>query len=512
MKARKCPRVLSLILSAVFLFSGCTAAPAVPPAASSSRPAASSSESAASAGSSAESSSGNSSGSSSESSHEAVSSSAVSSANAAFRPASSQAAASTAPQPKKTLQGTITALTSDAVTVTASGASYRFARSDRLVDPAGASLRTGRQITVTYRGTLKASSGLQQVEVLRFLVTPDPAPSVPNTAESLLKTLSLEEKVAQMFIVRCPQTGAADTIAQNQFGGYVLFGRDFKNKTKAQAVADIKSYQKAAKVPLLIAVDEEGGTVNRVSLYKAFRDTPFLSPQELFAKGGLPLIKEDTREKSTLLRSLGINLNLAPVCDVSTNPDDYIYRRTFGQGAAQTAEYIKTVVSAMRENKMGAALKHFPGYGSNADTHTGIAVDDRPLSQFRQSDFLPFQSGINAGAGVVLVSHNIVTAIEPGRPASLSAAAHRLLREELGFEGLIMTDDLSMGAIRDYTGGEEAAVLAVLAGNDLLCCTDYKTQYAAVLKAVKSGRISEARIDESALRILRYKFSAGLIA
>lgn len=338
-----------------------------------------------------------------------------------------------------------------------------------------------------------------------------PTASALNTAEGLLKTLSLEEKVAQMFIVRCPQKDAANTIAQYQFGGYILFARDFKNKTKAQATADIKSYQQAAKVPMLIAVDEEGGKVNRVSLYKAFRDTPFLSPQELYAEGGLPRVKEDTVEKCALLRSLGINLNLAPVCDVSTNPVDYIYSRTFGQDAPQTAEYIKTVVSTMRANKMGSALKHFPGYGNNVDTHKGIATDDRPLSKFRESDFLPFKSGIDAGAGVVLVSHNIVTAIDPNRPASLSSAAHRILRDELGFQGLIMTDDLSMGAIRDYTGGEEAAVMAVQAGNDLICCTDYKTQYAAVLKAVRDGRISEARINESALRILRYKFSAGLM-
>lgn len=337
-------------------------------------------------------------------------------------------------------------------------------------------------------------------------------PSNPKTAEELLKTLTLEEKVAQMFIVRCPQRDAANTIAQYQFGGYILFARDFKNKTKAQATADIKSYQQAAKVPLLIAVDEEGGKVNRVSLYPSFRDAPFLSPQELYAAGGLPRIKEDTAEKCALLRSLGINLNLAPVCDVSTNPDDYIYSRTFGQDAPQTAEYIKTVVSTMRANKMGSALKHFPGYGNNVDTHTGIAIDNRPLAQFRHSDFLPFKSGINAGAGIVLVSHNIVTAIDADRPASLSSAAHRILRDELSFQGLIMTDDLSMGAIREYTGGEEAAVLAVLAGNDLICCTDYKTQYTAVLNAVRDGRISEARINESALRILRYKFSAGLMA
>lgn len=501
MKTRKYMRILSLILSAVFLLSACTASPSAPPPDSSSEANVSSGEA-------------------SESdvsfdapSSEDASSSAESGTNEASQTNPTQSSESTAPKPKRTLRGTITALSGESVTVTDSGgASYRFARADSLLDPSGAAMRTGRQITVTYRGTLKSGGGIQQVEVLSFFVAPDSEQSTPKTAEELLRTLSLEEKVAQMFIVRCPQTGAAETIAQNQFGGYVLFARDFRDKSKAQAIADIKSYQQAAKVPLLIAVDEEGGTVNRVSLYKAFRDAPFLSPQELFAQGGLPLIKRDTVEKCALLRSLGINLNLAPVCDVSTNPDDYIYRRTLGQDAPQTAEYIKTVVSTMRDNKMGAALKHFPGYGNNADTHTGIAIDNRPLSQFRQSDFLPFKSGIDAGAGVVLVSHNIVTAIDPNRPSSLSSAAHRILRNELGFQGLIMTDDLNMGAIQNYTGGEEAAVLAVLAGNDLICCTDYETQYPAVLKAVKNGRISEARINESVLRILRYKFSLGIIA
>lgn len=507
MKAKKYARFISLILSITFIFCGCTAPNSVQSSTYSSDSVVESDTSYSDVSPDNDVSSGT---DSHLSSGKDISS-AVSDTQSASQSASSNSPAE--PKPKMTLQGTVTALTDVSFAVTDSkGAVYRFTRKDSLADPSGAAIKIGREITVTYRGTLKTSSAVQQVEVIEFLVAFDKTDTVAKTPESLLKILTLEEKVAQMFIVRCPQTGAAEVIAKNQFGGYVLFARDFKNKTKAQAAADIKSYQKAAKVPLLIAVDEEGGTVNRISLYKAFRDTPFKSPQELFAAGGLELIKKDAKEKCSLLNSLGVNLNLAPVCDISTNPNDYIYRRTFGQDAAKTAEYIKTVVSVMRENKMGSALKHFPGYGNNADTHTGIAVDNRSLEEFRQNDFLPFKSGIEAGAGIVLVSHNIVNAIEAGRPASLSSAAHKLLRDELGFKGIIMTDELSMDAISKYTGGEEAAVLAVLAGNDMLCCTDYKTQYAAVLKAVKNGRISEARINESALRILQYKFSAGLIA
>ena len=211
------------------------------------------------------------------------------------------------------------------------------------------------------------------------------------------------------------------------------------------------------------------------------------------------------------MRSLDINLNLAPVCDVSQNPEDYIYPRTLGLDAEQTARYVQTVVSEMTAQGMGCVLKHFPGYGGSQDTHTAIARDDRPYEAFAQSDFLPFQAGIEAGAGMVLVSHNIVSCMDNQYPASLSPAVHNILREELGFQGVIVTDDLAMSGAEDFAGAEQAAVLAVLAGNDLLCCTDYQLQIPAVLQAVKDGTISLARIDQSVLRILELKVELGLL-
>ncbi len=341
------------------------------------------------------------------------------------------------------------------------------------------------------------------------ITTPTSVPTQLSAAD-LLKQLTLEEKIGQLFIVRCPAGSAKEIAAEYQFGGYVLFARDFQNKTKEQVIADIAGYQSVSKIGMLIAVDEEGGTVNRVSKYKQFRDTPFLSPRDLYNKGGWELIISDTEEKCRLLKSLGINVNLAPVCDVSLNKNDYMYNRSFGISAEMTAEYIKNVVNVMVKNKMGSALKHFPGYGSNVDTHTGIAIDNRSIESFWKNDFIPFQAGIESGTGIVLVSHNIITALDAEHPASLSAEVHKLLREEMNFNGLIMTDALDMGAIKQYTNGEEAAVMAVIAGNDLICCTDYKTQYNAVLNAVKGGRISEERIDQSVLRILEYKLTNGL--
>ena len=156
-------------------------------------------------------------------------------------------------------------------------------------------------------------------------------------------------------------------------------------------------------------------------------------------------------------------------------------------------------------------LKHFPGYGSNVDTHTGIAIDERSLDSFRQTDFLPFDAGIEAGAQAVLVNHNIVTCMDADRPASLSPAVHQVLREELGFNGVVMTDDLIMDAIRQYTGGEDAAVLAVQAGNDMLISSDFVTQYNAVLAALNDGRITSGQIRAAAVRVIEWKMALGLM-
>lgn len=327
----------------------------------------------------------------------------------------------------------------------------------------------------------------------------------------ILEQMSVEEKVGQMFIARCPEESAAEKAGQYQLGGYILFARDFEGKTKEQVSSDTASYQSVSEIPMLIGVDEEGGTVTRVSRYTAFRDEPFLSPQELYQEGGFAAIAEDTVEKCSLLGSLGINVNFAPVCDVSESAEDFIYERSFGQNAKLTSEYVRTVVEAMDGQGVACVLKHFPGYGNNTDTHTGISYDNRAYETFETSDFLPFQAGMESGAQMVLVSHNIVSSMDDQYPASLSAKVHEILREKLGFSGVIVTDDLVMEGIRDFTDDGQAAVLAVQAGNDLLCCTDFETQIPAVIAAVERGDIQKERIDESVRRILEMKIKMGLI-
>lgn len=329
--------------------------------------------------------------------------------------------------------------------------------------------------------------------------------------EKLLENMSLDEKIGQIFIARCPDKDAAALAKKYNLGGYILFGRDFKSKTKDTVVKNIQSYQNASKIAMFIAVDEEGGTVNRVSTNKNFRKYPFASPQYLYKHGGMDKIKSDAKEKSELLKSIGINLNFAPVADISTNKNDFIYKRSFAKSPAETAEYVKSVVSVMNEARVGSVLKHFPGYGNNKDTHTDLVHDKRPMEKFKSEDFLPFKAGIDAKASMVLVSHNIVEAMDKDAPASISAAVHKILRDELAFDGVIITDDLAMQGVKKFVGEKNAAVLALKAGADMLCSTDFINDIAAVKAAVTSGEIKEAEIDEHVLRVLRAKINLGII-
>ncbi len=326
-----------------------------------------------------------------------------------------------------------------------------------------------------------------------------------------LNTMSLEEKVGQLFLARCPIDGAIDMIKDYKIGGFVLFGRDFENKTLDEVKDTIKSYQDAANIPLIISTDEEGGNVVRVSKNPALSDHIFQSPQDLFLLGGLSKIEDDSLEKANLLYKLGINMNLAPVADVSENPEDFIYYRTFGKNADETKDYVTTVVKASQSQNVSNTLKHFPGYGNNVDTHTGISIDDRPYESFENSDFIPFIAGIKEGVHSILVSHNIVNCMDDSYPSSLSPKVHNILRDKLNFTGVIMTDDLDMDAIKLYTSGEHPAVQAVLAGNDMIIITDVAEGYSEVLLAVMNEKIPKELINRAAFRILSLKYAKKMI-
>ena len=258
-------------------------------------------------------------------------------------------------------------------------------------------------------------------------------------------------------------------------------------------------------------MDEEGGTVCRVSSHSAFRSVRFPSPRESYAAGGMEQVLAVETEKAALLRDLGINVNMAPVCDIATTPSAFLYKRSLGESPEETGRFVSSTVQIMEHHGIGSVLKHFPGYGNNADTHTGMVRDERTLEELEACDLIPFAAGIGAGADAVLVSHTIAAALDAELPASLSPFVHDYLRTVMGFEGIIVTDDLVMEAITEAYGPGEAAVLAVLAGNDLLCSSEYQLQYPAVLEAVQTGRISIEQLNESVLRVLNWKKELGLI-
>ena len=319
-----------------------------------------------------------------------------------------------------------------------------------------------------------------------------------ESAQVKLDNMSLEEKVGQLFLVRYDKNMALSWINDYYAGGYILFAKDFDNHTKESIKEELSSLNKNSKIPLVFAVDEEGGYVTRVSRYKAFRDEKFPSPRDVYDSLGEEGLESIEKEKGELLLSLGINLNLAPVADVSVDSNDFINIRTFNRDAKETANLIGLMVDYANEVGISSSLKHFPGYGNNVDTHTGVAIDERSYDNFLNNDYLPFEEGIKRKVPSILVSHNIIKCIDSEYPATLSKMiVTGELRNKLNFSGIIITDDLSMGAVSSYVDDNSAAVLAINAGNDLIITSDFVNMYNSVITAVKSGKIKMETIAMS---------------
>ena len=378
-------------------------------------------------------------------------------------------------------------------------------------------LVAGDYVILEYTGELDKNKDVQSVTIIKYEKENEetdengiPLNWLDNgifsdyymAAYSKLKELSLEEKIAQLLLVRYPKPEFVKDLKKYNFGGVILFGEDFKGKTKAQVIDLIEKLQKDSKIPFLTAVDEEGGIVVRISNNPKLRKERFKSPQELYKEGGFDLITRDTKEKSIFLSDLGINLNLAPVVDISINPNDYIYSRTLGLDEKLTASYSKTVIQASKGLGVSYTLKHFPGYASNSDTHTGSSIDNRTYEEIL-NEILPFKEGINVGAEAVLINHNIVKAIDSEKPASLSINIHNLLRDNLNFTGISITDDISMDAVSNL---ENVELYALLSGNNLIITSDYEKSFTQIKSAVTEGKISEKYIDELVFKVLAWKY------
>lgn len=355
---------------------------------------------------------------------------------------------------------------------------------------------------------------------------PEPAPEPELTEEELLDmraqeilgVMTLDEKIYQLFFVT-PKllTGEEnvtelsdlmkETLNKKPVGGIVLFKENIISKEQVKSLnSDIAQN---AKFGILISVDEEGGSVARLGNANiGFLSLPHM--EEIGASGDVSKAYEVGDSLAKNLKELNFNMDFAPVADILTNKENTVVKkRSFGSDANLVSEMVAAEVKGFFDNDIICSLKHFPGHGNTeADSHKGMAVSNCDLETLRERELIPFKAGIEAGAETVMVGHiSLPNIIGDDTPATLSPLiVTDLLRQELGFKGVIITDSMQMGAVADYYTPEEAAVKALLAGNDMILMpTDLDRAYSGILTAVQNGEISEDRIDESVRRILILK-------
>lgn len=354
--------------------------------------------------------------------------------------------------------------------------------------------------------------------------SPSPTPT-QTQADAIVDKMSLDEKIYQM-IFTTPEslTGVqnvtlAGDITKNALssypvGGIIYFAPNIQSRE--QVIAMIQQSQEYSKIPLFIGVDEEGGRVARISgnTNMGFDKIPPMA--KIGETGGSEKAYEVGQQLAQIVGTLGFNVDFAPVADIITNPNNTeIGDRSFGKSPEVAAAMVKEIVLGLQDNHVCAVLKHFPGHGSTqANSHNGYSESQRTLEDMRKSEFIPFEAGIEAGADFVLMSHmSAVNADESGKPASLSKIIITdVLKNELNFKGIVITDSLNMGAVTNRYSSGEAAVMAIEAGADvLLMPRSLNDAILGIKEAIQNGRISEKRIDESVSKIINLKIKRGII-
>ncbi len=346
-----------------------------------------------------------------------------------------------------------------------------------------------------------------------------------DRVDRIIGGLTLHEKVCQLFFVQPEQFSRTEKVnaparslerAFGRFpvGGIILFASNITKRNIADLNAAMQSYARGVNgIGLLIAADEEGGGVSTVA-NKLKLEEKQRCAAETGAAGDPGEAYASALAIGGYLSRYGFNVDLAPVADVRTNVKNAeITLRSFGEDAHLVSAMTERFVQGLGAYGVIPVLKHFPGHGAvSGNTHSGPGVSQRTADEWREADFLPFIAGIDAGAEMVMMSHQMAVNVDPGLPASLSPVIVSLLRDELGFEGVIITDALRMDAIRDLYGSGEAAVRALEAGADMLLLPyNFSNAYNGVMKALEAGRLTEARIDESVRRVLLLKERYALL-
>lgn len=390
-------------------------------------------------------------------------------------------------------------------------------------------------LRITQTGPATATGGVEPTEPSSSAVPTDaPETDAPTeteaptettspeelAAQEILDGMTLDEKLCQLFVVTpdaltglSPATAAGDAtreaLERTPVGGLVYFAQ---NIVSAEQVTQmLQTAQSYSKIPLLLGVDEEGGRVSRLS---GVGLTDVLDPMATYgAAGDTAAVEAMGKKLGGQVKGAGFNVDFAPVADIVTNPNNTeIGDRSFSSDPAVASDMVAAMTRGLQEGGVLACLKHFPGHGSTkTDSHDGAATVDKTLPQLRQEDLKPFVSGIAAGADMVMVGHLTVPTMDDA-PASVShKIVTNLLRYDLGFRGVIVTDGLQMQALAQYTDGEKA-VLALAAGNDMLLeISDVPGTVAAIEKALADGTLTQAALDASVLRILQLKLAHGIV-
>lgn len=354
-------------------------------------------------------------------------------------------------------------------------------------------------------------------------VEPEPEPTPQERLDEIvnaaIEVMPLEDKVAGLFIVT-PEAitgvktvvkageGTKTALAEHPVGGLVYFEQNIKDsKQLMEMISNTNLY---CKYPLFLAIDEEGGSVTRLAKKKL--ESNVGKAADIGATGDAANAYTASEAIASYMTKYGFNLNFAPVADVKSVEKSVIGDRAYGSDPAVVGSMVASAVLGLENHGVSACLKHFPGIGSSTeDTHKGQAVTYRTADEFREIDFSAFQAGIESGVDFIMISHMAAPELTENNlePCVFSRkVVTDILRNELGFEGVVITDAMNMKAISEYYDSAEAAIMAIKAGCDMILMPeDYKAAYAGVLQAVKEGMISEERINDALRRIYRIKYA-----
>lgn len=348
-------------------------------------------------------------------------------------------------------------------------------------------------------------------------------PDKTDKVQQIVDSMSLEEKVAQLFLVQ-PEaivdigtaTAAGDATKQainkTPVGGFVYFSDNLQSEQQVQDM--LRNVQKYSEdrigLPAFLSVDEEGGTVARVASTGRFDVTDVGDMEKIGASGDVQQARQAGETIGSYLSELGFNLDFAPDADVLTNPDNTVVKkRSFGSDPRVVSDMSLAVAQGLAQHQVYSVYKHFPGHGATAgDTHQGYAYTDKTLDELKQSELIPFENAIQNNAEFIMAAHISAPRVTgDDTPASLSKTMITdILRGQMGYDGIVVTDAMNMGAVTEQYTSAQAAVKALQAGADLvLMPEDFQEAYQGVLDAVKDGTLTEQRINESVTRIVKVK-------